>query len=307
MNRTGPGALSKSLGEGMGNHRLCVGLYDDRPVPVRLSIGTLPFDQGCRDEADSARSAWQSFELRPHLRWYTAGRTYPRPVDPGGGSHLRHGPGFPRCGPPSRVTFGGCLCHGSMHGRHWRPCDRVRRIPSPVNFSRTSPSSLFQNSRIVQDAGAFYQLDVLAGDHFLHALQDPQAGAAMRHLDQPALSGQAVLRYVGPCRHFSTPGFSPQALSAAPSSRSLLISMPHATQCGMSGHHAEKSACLENISAAPTVTLIVSKFRAWIFEAMDYVASTGGNHGHGKMIAQSLKEQWNRAGGYAHDDQFQLL
>jgi hypothetical protein len=40
-------------------------------VPVGISVGALPLDQGRREDAHAARPAWQHSEFHPHLRGQT--------------------------------------------------------------------------------------------------------------------------------------------------------------------------------------------------------------------------------------------
>ena len=100
-------------GRGSDQHRLCAGLDDHRSVPVGVSVGAFPFDQGGGEDAHAARSARQHSELHPHFRRQAARCSCARYAASRSRRHLRHGSRLRRFRPPARAAPGRRLLRDS--------------------------------------------------------------------------------------------------------------------------------------------------------------------------------------------------
>ena len=78
-----------TVGRGTPEHSLRPGCHDDRPVPVPLSLGTLPGSKGGRPTSYAAGSSGQYPELYPHLRRKTP-RGQRSGFDPSGSRRFLH-------------------------------------------------------------------------------------------------------------------------------------------------------------------------------------------------------------------------
>ena len=121
----------RGLSSGSGQHCICTGFINNRPVPVSLSLDAVPFNQIRRQIAHSAGLAWEYSNFHPHLQ-----RKITR----------RKCPGYSGSG--SR----GILCHGSwLPG--FRPSlpdeQRRRLLRDPQQIEHAVSSSLFPSSRQV--------------------------------------------------------------------------------------------------------------------------------------------------------------
>ena len=121
----------RGLSSGSGQHCICTRFINNRPVPVSLSLGAVPFNQIRRQIAHSAGLAWEYSNFHPHLQREITRRKCPEYS--GSGSR-------------------GILCHGSwLPG--FRPSlpdeQRRRLLRDPHQIEHAVSSSLFPSSRQV--------------------------------------------------------------------------------------------------------------------------------------------------------------
>ena len=207
-------ALPEGTLRGTEEHGLRLGCYDDRPLPVYLSLGALPGNKGSRPTSYPAGSAGQYPELYPYHRRKNS-RSQRAGYDPSGSRLLLHhgsrlpgllqtpcyysGIGVLRY--PGQVEFEEPQdilpsCKQAQRRRLRsiryvdRPelCQRLSRQDSPGEVLRC------QNRQV---AGVSDQQLFPARCHHRPALQMPLAGGALLQVDQTEPAHQELLRHFG--------------------------------------------------------------------------------------------------------------
>jgi len=189
---------------------LCSGRHHHRPVPVRLSLGTVPTDQGGDQAAYPARSSRQHPDLHLHFRRQAARRQRSGRLGSGSRRVLRHGPWLSRLLSALRADKSpNLLCHPGQKEfvlppalfraggpEHWpalRPDDRSDQPRVGKILSREAAAYQISRCRDGQNSGISQQQLYPAGPDYHPTLPQPVEGGAVLQVDQAEPADQGIL------------------------------------------------------------------------------------------------------------------
>ena len=199
---------------------VCAGCHNYRPMPVDVSMGSFPPEQGSNQIAYASRSTRQHSHVHLHFRWHHARCKYPRLTPDRAGGLLYNGPrisGLRQT--PHHISGSRFLCDSlkiqSQMPKNIFSSDRPYNRP-PVRSNNYADRILFaqglsQQAETRQILRCRNRQDSDFPDKQFHstrtdyrtALPLPMAGRAFLQVDQAKPAHQELLWHLGKCRQNS--------------------------------------------------------------------------------------------------------
>ena len=196
----------------VGTNSLCARRYNNRPVPVHVSMGQLPKEQGSRQTPYVTRFTLQHPDLHSHLRRQTPRSQYTRHRSLRTGIILRHGSRISGlfqivqpfaglsllsnpCQIESPVPKNLLASGGSLNRPDLRPDNHAHRILSEQRLSRETATRKISRRRNRSYHCSDDQQFQTASHNRRRALSLTLAGGTLFQMDQTTPAHQELLRY----------------------------------------------------------------------------------------------------------------